>query len=462
MAEARIPAKQLVYRGTYEELFANLLDRETGWCIDDNIIYIKDEENLTPLSQIAIINTDSTYDTVRSYVSRGIVPVMMDSGTENAQYLYLQSISTSGALFGAIYKDRYRWAEWNDATETWVFGNIEDVPHDGNAYLRKDGQWTSILDLADASQSEIINGEIAIGILPAVSGTVIIAGKEYRTVVIGNQEWLAENLNTELGILGQDCFMYNNDPEMRGKYGLLYPWTTLCTGNGQPSSALSAILPDGWRLPSETDFSNLIEFAGGGEAAGAKLKSSSSDWTSSGGGSDDFGFSALPGGWWNNGFFSAGQAAYYWTATQDEAPFASMVYITTGPGCYYDYYRTNRAYSVRLVKDHTPGSPRTAKVKVPDLVKAATDPVVSATSESPVQSKAVYSALESSITVMRSYISANYQPKGNYLTEEADPVFSASPAHQITNENIAAWNAKQDAIVEMTGEEVSTLLGGLT
>jgi len=78
-------------------------------------------------------------------------------------------------------------------------------------------------------------------------------GKVYKTVKIGEQVWLAENL----------AF---NAPSSKfyEKYGRLYDWKT----------ALS-VCPKGWHLPSDNEWQALVDFAGGGEVAGKKFKSRS-------------------------------------------------------------------------------------------------------------------------------------------------------------------------------------------
>ena len=105
-------------------------------------------------------------------------------------------------------------------------------------------------------------------------------GKKYKTVKIGNQTWMAENLNYET----EGSFCYENKPANCKKYGRLYTW----------NAALKAC-PVGWHLPNKTEFEKLIEFVGGEEIAAEKLKDQSG-WTYASAGTDDFGFSALSGG----------------------------------------------------------------------------------------------------------------------------------------------------------------------
>jgi len=115
-------------------------------------------------------------------------------------------------------------------------------------------------------------------------------GKSHREVAIGEQIWMAENLNyagesgDEMGV----C--YDNEEEHCDYSGRLYSW----------DEAMAAC-PVGWRLPSDGDWTELVEFVGGPAVAGGKL-GSTTGWPTRPSnaydynGSDDFGFSGLPGG----------------------------------------------------------------------------------------------------------------------------------------------------------------------
>jgi len=143
-----------------------------------------------------------------------------------------------------------------------------------------------------------------------------------RTVRIGNLKWMAQNLNFETG----NSLCYDNNSNNCSKYGRLYDWNTAMR-----------VCPSGWRLPTDADWNNLVQAAGGKEAASKKLKSKSG-WDicpgnvtlvdgniafgtrkCNGNGTDDFGFSALPGGRRNSGgivgFMDGGSWGHWWSAT---------------------------------------------------------------------------------------------------------------------------------------------------
>jgi len=124
--------------------------------------------------------------------------------------------------------------------------------------------------------------------------------KTYKTVKIGTQTWMAENLNYDAK--GSKC--YDNKSSNCQKYGRLYNWST----------AKSAC-PSGWHLPSNTEWQTLVDFADGDDIAGKILKSSS-DWKQPGNGTDVLGFSALPGGiGFLSDFDGVGNSSSWWSAT---------------------------------------------------------------------------------------------------------------------------------------------------
>jgi len=132
-------------------------------------------------------------------------------------------------------------------------------------------------------------------------------GKKYKTVKMGNQVWMAENLNYNAS--GSKC---NDNKESNcPKYGRLYDWNTA-----------QKICPSGWHLPSYDEWNTLIATAGGKKIAGKYLKATS-DWYFCGNsGSDEhkcedrYGFSALPGGYhYSSGVVGTGSFGNWWSSS---------------------------------------------------------------------------------------------------------------------------------------------------
>jgi uncharacterized protein (TIGR02145 family) len=147
-------------------------------------------------------------------------------------------------------------------------------------------------------------------------------GQTYRTVRIGTQTWMAQNLNYAGG--DDDVSVcYDNDPDNCATYGRLYDWATVmgfessCNEEecaSQIQSPHQGICPAGWRLPTRQDWNDLVRVAGGG-VAGRNLKSTSG-WLDDMNGTDDFGFSALPGGIRSPDGSFFGGFGYWWSVTE--------------------------------------------------------------------------------------------------------------------------------------------------
>jgi len=135
-------------------------------------------------------------------------------------------------------------------------------------------------------------------------------GKKYKTVKIGKQVWMAENLNYEAD--GSKC--YKDSTAYCDKYGRLYDWETAMK-----------VCPKGWHLPTRANFETLMKTVDDSP----KFLKTTRGWDNgriSGNGIDIYGFSALPGGYGYGGFRGVGEDGYWWhTSANDE--FASYFRI---------------------------------------------------------------------------------------------------------------------------------------
>lgn len=131
-------------------------------------------------------------------------------------------------------------------------------------------------------------------------------GKKYKTVKVGEQVWMAENLNFE--VVGSRCY----DDKMANckKYGRLYTWAAAMDsaaeysedgfgcGMGTQCDAsfpTQGICPDGWHLPSKEEYEKMVAFVGGKKSASKKLRSKKG-WGKGVEGTDNYGFSIVASG----------------------------------------------------------------------------------------------------------------------------------------------------------------------
>ena len=202
-------------------------------------------------------------------------------------------------------------------------------------------------------------------------------GKVYRTVKIGDQVWMAENLNFDPGQggSGEDKYdwswCYDNEPKKCDVAGRLYTWAAaidsvkLATDTKNPQDCgdgkkcalpdtVYGICPPGWHLPSKAEFGTLLTVMGGQSTASNVLKSQSG-WAESKNGTDAFGFSALPVGGWAPlyGFYLAGNGAYFWSATGFDADYAEHLGIDYDKeNTFLDFAYKHGGSSVRCMKNN--------------------------------------------------------------------------------------------------------------
>ena len=186
----------------------------------------------------------------------------------------------------------------------------------------------------------------------------------YKKVTIGTQTWMAENLNyqTENSWCGGGSGTTEGNCET---YGRLYTWATAMgkdestCGKGYEcdldTGDVQGVCPDGWHLPSNTEWESLFTAVGGQSTAGEKLKGTTL-WKAEDGvtNEDAYGFSALPAGekYYYGDFSDAGDIANFWSATQyneDGAYFIIM--YNNADNAVLQYFYKYFAYSVRCLEN---------------------------------------------------------------------------------------------------------------
>jgi uncharacterized protein (TIGR02145 family) len=188
-------------------------------------------------------------------------------------------------------------------------------------------------------------------------------GNNYKTTVIGNQEWMAENLNVSHYRNGdvipqvQDsskwaklttgawCY-YENDTKKGKTYSKLYNWYAVNDPRG--------LAPEGWRIPTDKDWVKLTEYLGGEKVAGGKMKNLSLWDNPNMGATNESNFAAFPGGFRNNnGFFNnMGKFGVFWTSTEEDNSLAwNRALNALHSGVLRYYSNKEDGQSIRCVKD---------------------------------------------------------------------------------------------------------------
>ena len=230
-----------------------------------------------------------------------------------------------------IYADRYNADPLNKAWVAFEEGNFKI----------KDG-----VALVDMSLEEVF------------AGTSLLRDYDdnpYTTVTIGAQEWIVENLRVKHYANGTDipnltdddawaadttgayCY-YENDATNFNFIGLLYNWYATDNPNEIAYFTRSGVQEAGWRVPTVTDWENLITAIGGADQGNALKEVGTTHWTEGNEGTDTYGFSCISGGnrWIdlpypigaNNGFYGQGEFGDHWTKTEVGVGEATGYYLT--------------------------------------------------------------------------------------------------------------------------------------
>lgn len=188
----------------------------------------------------------------------------------------------------------------------------------------------SLTTTAPSSQTNISSSSNSTLSSASSTGTITDSrdGKAYKTVTIGNQTWMAENLNFGTAT-GSYC--YWNDTNNCTLFGRLYTWESALGGmstSGDPAKGIQGICPIGWHLPSRLEWETLALAIGDSSSAGKAMKGSytPTEWSNSTwNNGNSSGFGAMPGGFkddippssLDNGVYkSIGVASYFWSATE--------------------------------------------------------------------------------------------------------------------------------------------------
>jgi uncharacterized protein (TIGR02145 family) len=192
-----------------------------------------------------------------------------------------------------------------------------------------------------------------------------IEGNVYKTVTLGTQVWMAENLKTtkyndgtEIPVITENdswaklttpgYSWYNNDSkEYKKIYGALYNWYVVNTNK---------LCPVGWHVSTDAEWNTLAIFLQGGNEVGGKLKEKGTKhWKiPNEGATNESGFTALPGGYrsFEGAFNYIGITGYWWSSTEyneSSVLFWNLRYKSGGTFKYRS--EKNCGFSVRCIRD---------------------------------------------------------------------------------------------------------------
>jgi uncharacterized protein (TIGR02145 family) len=203
-----------------------------------------------------------------------------------------------------------------------------------------------------------------------------VEGNYYNIVTIGSQIWLGENLkttkykdNTEIPLVADNtvwsnlttpgyCWIENNPVSYKNIYGAVYNWFTVNTGK---------LCPTGWHVPTQAEYTVLVNYLGGETIAGSRLKSTGTIEEGNGlwyspntGATNESNFTALPAGGrvtdvgFEGIFLSLGFSSYFWSSNETSATTA--LYFTLwnqSTSVESPSHDKKRGWSVRCLKDNT-------------------------------------------------------------------------------------------------------------
>ena len=241
-----------------------------------------------------------------------------------------------------------------------------------------------------------------------------IDGNTYKTVVIGTQIWMGENLKvtkyangtaiphvteyTAWGNLGDNdtdkgyCF-YNNDKSLG--YGALYTYAAATNGDNSGTN-VQGVCPNGWHLPSDDEWKTLEMHLGMSQSdaddtgwrvttEGKKLKATEG-WNSNENGTDEVGYTALAGGFRDSSsgtFYHAGYIGYWWCSTQHASTHAYARGLNSlDSDVHRDVNGKSYGFSVRCLKGNGVFDTVLAAAFVADATKVMAGGVVSFTDQS--------------------------------------------------------------------------------
>jgi uncharacterized protein (TIGR02145 family) len=317
----------------------------------------------------------------------GTAPISVATGTTTPVISMVQANGTTNG-----YLSSTDWTTFNnkssfDGTWTslsgkpnfskWDKDSTDNVIITGNQTIAGNKTFTgtttvaapvNATDAATKAYVDSIKQEIKLEIYGEM-GVTDVEGNTYKAVKIGNQVWMKENLKTTksndgtdipnvtnsstwIGLTTPGYVWYNNDISNKNIYGAIYNWHSVNTGK---------LCPVGWHVPTNTEWTTLVNYIGGNSIAGGKLKETGfTHWLSPNtGATNESGFTALPGssrdnvGNWGG---AIGINGLWWTADAISSNTGKRWYLSnTNSAIVNDWSYKVDGLSVRCIKDGSTG-----------------------------------------------------------------------------------------------------------
>jgi uncharacterized protein (TIGR02145 family) len=284
-------------------------------------------------------------------ITKGFLPPRMTNAERNsiappaAGLLIYQTDGVANNPAGLYFYDGKTWTNGLGATgATGLAGATGAAGKDGNVEFQNFKVSTTGDTLYLTKGNYVVIPGISLLNLPTSGfgpAIVDIDGNSYKTVYIGKQQWMAENLkvtkynngniipnvqdNTDWSNLTSDAWStINNDLSNNTRFGKLYNWFAV-------SATTNNVCPTGWHVPTNAEWDILINYLGGNEVAGSKMKQvGTSNWNSPNDISTNSSlFTALAGAArYSDGNFGAiGHDGNFWSSTENDTSNSWLVYF---------------------------------------------------------------------------------------------------------------------------------------
>lgn len=325
-------------------------------------------------------NDDFVVDGNINYLNNPRVSVRCIEGDRREAYFDSTSLRNSKEILEDDASSSSEEVEPSEGSEKSTDGDEESskdstVKSSSSVMASSDSVAKSSSSIAASSASVVVKGKYDCSVYNCVTTeylnqTMLAAGEYgelldtrddqvYRTIKIGSQKWMAQNLNYNYKVGGSSYgnLCYGGKSDNCSKYGKLYTWgaamdsagvfTTRSKGCGRgkicsPTYLVRGICPEGWHLPDTTEWNALLKYIGGETSSAKKLKAASS-WTTGYAGTDDYGFSALPTG-------NCPSSSECTDITKSTDIWSSTDYSTIG--AYYRYTFVDARYPNNMILDY--------------------------------------------------------------------------------------------------------------